>query len=497
MTRPTPVPACAQDALDMLDASLDFLAHANPTELPAAVLADCLRGYERAGTRVTAARSAALGQFCGRQDYVADGDMGPRPWLKRETRITGKAAGWHVGWMRRLERHPRMTKMMADGTLPESVAQQVDKWVSSLRDDQAQDQAEKILLDAWTGGADAADLATLFAEIRAELAEPDRDFSFEDRHVRLDTTIDGAGVLTGSLSPECAALLGKVLDGLGQKAGPDDDRTAPQRKHDALQEAASRLLASGMLPQRAGAPVKAWVHISLADLLLLDSGEQVSAEWIARAHATWAAARASACGHGGGDGGAWLTGKTAAAMTCDAPVTPVVTGDIDPSVIEDLVRLCTCLGGTDPASRSRLALEKEIIARAVALVSGPAGLAGFLRHRLLGARLDGPSLPLDIGYSDTIPAAIRNAVTLRDQHCRWPGGCDQPAAACHVHHIKHKANGGPTSVAGCVLLCPFHHLIAIHQHGWTLTLNPDKTTTAVSPDGSKILHSHGPPARAA
>jgi hypothetical protein len=33
-----------------------------------------------------------------------------------------------------------------------------------------------------------------------------------------------------------------------------------------------RLLAAGLLPERAGQPVKAWVHISLADLLLLDAG---------------------------------------------------------------------------------------------------------------------------------------------------------------------------------------------------------------------------------
>jgi len=37
--------------------------------------------------------------------------------------------------------------------------------------------------------------------------------------------------------------------------------------------------------------------------------------------------------------------------------------------------------------------------KAVDLLSGPGGLASFLRRRQLGARLAGPSLPLDIGYS--------------------------------------------------------------------------------------------------
>jgi hypothetical protein len=76
------------------------------------------------------------------------------------------------------------------------------------------------------------------------------------------------------------------------------------------------------------------------------------------------------------------------------------------------------------------------------------------------------------------------------------GGCSQPASACHVHHVKHKARGGKTSVKDCVLPCAFHHLIVIHQWGWTLALNGDGTTTAWNKDRTKVLYSHGPPARA-
>ena len=58
------------------------------------------------------------------------------------------------------------------------------------------------------------------------------------------------------------------------------------------------------------------------------------------------------------------------------------------------------------------ALEQAVIGKAVDLLSGPGGLASFLRRRQLGARLAGPSLPLDIGYAETVPAGIRNAVML-------------------------------------------------------------------------------------
>ena len=60
--------------------------------------------------------------------------------------------------------------------------------------------------------------------------------------------------------------------------------------------------------------------------------------------------------------------------------------------------------------------------------------------------------------------------------------------------MAHLADGGKTSVRDCALFCFFHHHVAIHQWGWTVTLNSDGTTTARSPDGTKVLHSHSPPA---
>ena len=145
---------------------------------------------------------------------------------------------------------------------------------------------------------------------------------------------------------------------------------------------------------------------------------------------------------------------------------PVVTGDLDPGVLEDLVQLCVELdrlrglavprpgsGHHAPPDTTAAwrALEQAVIGKAVDLLSGPGGLASFLRRRQLGVRLGGPSLPLDIGYAEIIPAGIRNAVILRDRHCGSAGGCASQPSACEVHHTKHKASGGKTSVRDCVL----------------------------------------------
>jgi len=364
------------------------------------------------------------------------------------------------------------------------------------------DAGDEQLLAAFAGGLGLADLAALFAEMyvraRGDLPDQDRGREFADREVKLATTIGGAGVVHGDLTAECAAAVAAVLDALAAPAGAEDDRTRGQRYHDALQEAMRRLTAAGLLPERAGQPVKAWAHISLADLLLLDADSALQQEWTERVRARWAARRAHAAETGANDG-AWLDGDAAAALACDAAMAPVVTGDINVDALQDLVGLCVELDarrrdGTRDAAWA--ALEQAVIGKAVDLVSGPGGLASFLRRRELGVRLGGPSLPLDIGYAETVPAGIRNAVLLRDRHCQWAGGCTQPAVACQVHHTRHKAHGGTTSLKDCVLLCPFHHQVVIHRWVWTLIVNPDGTTTAWNKNKTKVLHSHGPPARA-
>ena len=129
---------------------------------------------------------------------------------------------------------------------------------------------------------------------------------------------------------------------------------------------------------------------------------------------------------------------------------------------------------------------------AVDLVSGPAGVAAILRQGLLTQPYNTPSLPLDIGYSHTIPWHIRRAVLLRDRTCAWPR-CGRPAVYCDVHHLRHKEDGGETTLGNLILVCQFHHDVCIHRRGWQLTLHPDGTTEARSPDGKQTLYSHAPP----
>jgi Domain of unknown function (DUF222) len=531
--------------MEMVHAGLGYLAAADAAALGAETQAWCLRALEQAAAAVTAARASVLAAFTAGQGYCADADYSARAWLMHKTGITKGAAAGHMAWARRAAAHPQVVAALAEREMSESYGRAICGWTDKLPAG-CRPAADAILVTAARAGMGLRDLAALAAELhersRPDLPDEDPGLAFEDRAVRLETTFGGAGVLGADLTPACAAVVGAVLDALSAPAGAQDTRTRAQRYHDGLQEAMRRLLAGGLLPERAGQPVKALVHMSLADLIGLDGSSALLAEWAAQVRAQWAAHRAAAS-VSGSDGGAWLDGDAARTVACDASLTPVVTGEVDLAALEDMVRLCvqldqlrrhdhdhdhdgdgdgdgggTCGGGggdgsaaegtgtaadgsaspAEPgpgAARAREALEQAIIGKAVGLLSGPGGLASFLRRRQLGARLGGPSLPLDVGVSSDIPAAIRRAVILRDQHCRFPGGCDQPAAGCEVHHLTHKADGGKTSVKDCGLFCFFHHQVVIHQWGWTVVLNPDGTTTAWNKDKTKVLHSHGPPAR--
>jgi hypothetical protein len=523
-----PAFASATEALAVLKSAMSYLAAADPTEMVTEEQARCLIVLEQVDAIETAARASILSAFTAAQGYAGDGQHNTRSWLIHKTQITPGAAVGHAAWPRRGKTHPHVMAVLATGDISVSFALMLCAWIDRLPGEY-RDQAGRELADAARSGMDRQDLAALFSEMQVQAAScgqagGDPGEILDDRSVRLETTFQGAGVLRGDLTRECAAALATVLEALSAPAGAGDTRTRQQRYHDALSEAMRRLVAGGLLPGRAGQPARVWAHISLADLIVLDADSALQDEWVAGVRGRWAAARAAGSA-GGSDGAAWLDGAEAEGFACDASITPVVTGDVNPDVLNDLVRLCAELAGhghghcvpapagpqDDPASaypgeagngpvplteRAREALEQAIIGKAVDLLSGRGGLASFLRRRQLGARLAGPSLPLDVGFSKDIPAGIRNAVRLRDQHCRWPGGCNQPAAACQVHHIRHKAHGGKTSLKQCILLCSYHHQVVIHQMGWTLVLNPDGTTSAWNRDKTKELHSHSPPARA-
>ena len=529
------------EALRMANATMDYLNGPDAADLDPAACGTVLRSLAAVQAKFTAAHAAVLGRFDAADAHDSDGYGTSVSWLDAMANMTRPDAKAEVRQMRLLRDHPALADALAAGDISKSWALAIADWTKKLP---AELRAEtiKILVQAAQAGACRDDLRIIaaVAEQKWRASRPDTDDDgFDDRYVQVGTTFEGAGVIRGNLTPECAAAVQAVLEALGKKAGAEDPRTEGQRFHDALQAGCELLIGAKMVPDRAGADTQVLVHIPFPELRQHPEAPGQEEVWL----------RGTA-----GEPG-YLTGKDAEAAACDAVAVPVVTGHADMRVVDKIIALALAAAGItldgDPApaadgedgdldgsgpddgdcdgagdsgdgprawgiagagrgaptaraasrARSRArerftpgaaqALRYAIARLAIDFVSGPAGLAGWLRTTLLAPPYSTPSLPLDIGYSDSIPASIRRAVLLRDRGCAWPR-CGRPAAWCDVHHLQHKADGGKTSVGNCVLLCQFHHDICIHRRGWRLVLHPDGTTTAYGPDG-QVLHSHSPP----
>jgi 5-methylcytosine-specific restriction endonuclease McrA len=79
----------------------------------------------------------------------------------------------------------------------------------------------------------------------------------------------------------------------------------------------------------------------------------------------------------------------------------------------------------------------------------------------------------------TIPPAIRRALQHRDRGCRFRG-CGLPFG--QGHHLRHWANGGPTTLSNLALLCRRHHR-AVHEDGYQVERQPGGELSFRRPDG--------------
>ena len=158
------------------------------------------------------------------------------------------------------------------------------------------------------------------------------------------------------------------------------------------------------------------------------------------------------------------------------------------------------------------ALRRNLADSAVTGIAGVAGIgvtgddtelsASTIRRlacdaELIPAVLGTKGEVLDVGRTHRlVTTAIWTALTIRDQHCAFPG-CDRPPLMCHAHHILHWANGGKTSLSNLVLLCGHHHRV-IHDSPWEVRINPDHRKPEFLPppkpgiDRHWIRHRHRP-----
>jgi hypothetical protein len=303
-------PVTVAEALRMADAALGYLRDPGAASLLPSELGGVLEAIGALGGKFATARAAVLARFEAERAYASDGHGSATAWLKARGRMTSRAAGAEVRRMRQFRDHPVIEGAVAAGEVSESWAGELAEWTRRLPPDWRHD-VDKLLADTAAAGANLEDLAIIaraaYEKWRSQQPDPDDpDDGFDDRFLKLGTTLDNAGRVNGNLTPECTAALQAVLGSLGKKAGLEDERTEAQRYHDALQLACELLLRAQLVPDRAGADTRVDAVIDLARLLGLPGASELQEAWLA----------ALAGEHG------YLDGLDAEAAACDALITP-------------------------------------------------------------------------------------------------------------------------------------------------------------------------------
>jgi hypothetical protein len=100
---------------------------------------------------------------------------------------------------------------------------------------------------------------------------------------------------------------------------------------------------------------------------------------------------------------------------------------------------------------------------------------------LVAVLFDGKGTVLDANdAAETWTRKQRRAIAARDRGCVFPG-CGRPPRHCDIHHLHHRARGGPTRTSNAAMLCRFHHRLL--HHGWKLHI-ADGHWVATDPHGT-------------
>lgn len=99
---------------------------------------------------------------------------------------------------------------------------------------------------------------------------------------------------------------------------------------------------------------------------------------------------------------------------------------------------------------------------------------------IIPAVLDGRSVPLDVGRAKRLATVHqRRALEAVHDSCAVPE-CDVGFTRCVIHHLRPWEHGGASDLANMVPLCNAHHH-AVHEGGWTITVDPTTRHVQVTP----------------
>ncbi len=97
--------------------------------------------------------------------------------------------------------------------------------------------------------------------------------------------------------------------------------------------------------------------------------------------------------------------------------------------------------------------------------------------------LNGDGQPVDLGRGQRLAnRAQRRALRKLHRTCAFPD-CHVAFDECDIHHVLPFELGGPTDLGNLAPVCKRHHHL-VHEGGWRLHLDTNRTVTVHRPDGT-------------
>ena len=241
------------DPLGLVRDAVDALAEEQIEGISDAALEEQLVGVRHQIDRLEAEFCRRLRPFARARGYVASGAATVVSWLRTACRMSAPAAQERVEVARALEECPEIEDAWRSSAIG---YQHVAVLARSLRE--VGRTAFRNMLAELLEAARRLDPSRLRYVTRylRYCVDPDgaraaENEAYARRFLNLSQTFDGVFIIDGQLDPEAGSALRTAIAALN-KPVPNDQRSAGQRRADALVELAHRQLQSGGLPKTHG-----------------------------------------------------------------------------------------------------------------------------------------------------------------------------------------------------------------------------------------------------
>src|SRR4051812_36242033 len=116
-------------------------------------------------------------------------------------------------------------------------------------------------------------------EIDPDSADEKAKKQHDGRRLSVATTFGGMVSINGMLEPVAGAVVQSALNAFMRPAGPDDERTAPQRRADALEELCQRVQRTDHPPTNGGHRPQVLVRVNYERLIGEAGAPPADASW--------------------------------------------------------------------------------------------------------------------------------------------------------------------------------------------------------------------------